>query len=256
MFADRPAHDYYAGQGHRHRSRREPYVIVGDRVRFRGNDRVWAGGTGHHRPLRFPRPVRLALPRHRRREQRRADRRRVAPADSRATASTWSGERIDLALDAARAELRHGRATGAPQHASSTWSPTPSGSTSTNRKLEQTLAWGKAVAAVRALDRLRHPGRLARVRHAGPAAQGDPRVRRCLGRRLSRLRHRGPRLDRRARRWWPASSPRDSAGKPRARVLSRSTPGRPRQSYQLQQNARQATALHHLCPGRRRSPSP
>ena len=31
----------------------EPYVIVADRVRFKGNDRMWAGGKFHHRSQRL-----------------------------------------------------------------------------------------------------------------------------------------------------------------------------------------------------------
>ena len=108
----------------------EPYVIVGDRVRFKGDDRIWAGGkvtidrsdfaarsdslrldtgAGSDGTLIGGRPVLRGL-----------------GADS----FSITGNRIDLTLDQRELDLSAGQGQRRGRSArSGTWSPTPSRST-------------------------------------------------------------------------------------------------------------------------------
>jgi hypothetical protein len=120
----------------------EPYVIVGDRVRFKGSDRLWAGGKvtidrsdfsarsdslrldtgkGSDGTLIGGNPVMRGLGR-----------------DS----FTVAGRRLDLKLD--RREVTFVTAKGAGHAVSKEWDLVADtiGLDLNNRKLEQTLAWG------------------------------------------------------------------------------------------------------------------
>jgi hypothetical protein len=120
----------------------EPYVIVADRVRFKGSDRLWAGGKvtidrsdfaargdslrldtgkGSDGTLTGGNPIMRGLGR-----------------DSFSVA----GRRLDLKLD--RREVTHVTAKGAGHAISKEWDLVADtiGLDLNNRKLEQTLAWG------------------------------------------------------------------------------------------------------------------
>jgi hypothetical protein len=120
----------------------EPYIIVGDRVRFKGSDRIWAGGKvtidrsdfsargdslrldtgkGSDGTLLGGNPVMRGLGR-----------------DSFMVA----GRRLDLKLD--RREITYVTAKGAGHAVSKEWDLVADtiGLDLNNRKLEQTLAWG------------------------------------------------------------------------------------------------------------------
>jgi hypothetical protein len=120
----------------------EPYIIVGDRVRFKGSDRLWAGGKvtidrsdfsaradslrldtgkGSDGTLVGGNPVMRGLGR-----------------DSFSVA----GRRLDLKLD--RREVTYVTAKGAAHAVSKEWDLVADtiGLDLNNRKLEQTLAWG------------------------------------------------------------------------------------------------------------------
>ena len=90
----------YVEADQRGRHRLEPYVIVADRVRFKGSDRIWAGGKVTIDRSDFAARERLDAPRHRGRQRRHADRRASRScAGSAPTASGSAGKRIDLALE-------------------------------------------------------------------------------------------------------------------------------------------------------------
>ena len=120
----------------------EPYIIVGDRVRFKGSDRLWAGGKvtidrsdfsaradslrldtgkGSDGTLIGGNPVMRGLGR-----------------DS----FTVAGRRLDLKLD--RREVTYVTAKGTAHAVSKEWDLVADtiGLDLNNRKLEQTLAWG------------------------------------------------------------------------------------------------------------------
>jgi hypothetical protein len=123
----------------------EPYIIVGDRVRFKGADRLWAGGkvtidrsdfTARGDSLRLDtgkgsdgtlvggNPVMRGVGR-----------------DS----FTVAGRRLDLKLD--RREVTYVTAKGAGHAVSKEWDLVADtiGLDLNNRKLEQTLAWGDSI---------------------------------------------------------------------------------------------------------------
>ena len=123
----------------------EPYVIVADRVRFKGSDRLWAGGKvtidrsdfaargdslrldtgkGSDGTLTGSNPVMRGLGR-----------------DSFSVA----GRRLDLKLD--RREVTYVTAKGAGHAISKEWDLVADtiGLDLNNRKLEQTLAWGDSI---------------------------------------------------------------------------------------------------------------
>jgi hypothetical protein len=125
----------------------EPYIIVGDRVRFKGSDRLWAGGKvtidrsdfsaradslrldtgkGSDGTLVGGNPVMRGLGR-----------------DS----FTVAGRRLDLKLE--RREVTYVTAKGAGHAISKEWDLVADtiGLDLNNRKLEQTLAWGDSTRA-------------------------------------------------------------------------------------------------------------
>ena len=151
----------------------EPYIIVGDRVRFKGSDRIYAGGK-----VTIDRSDFAA----------RGDSLRLdTGAGSDGTliggppilrglgpdSFSVAGNRIDLKLE--RRELTYLLARGNGHAVSRDWDLVADtiGLDVNNRKLEQTLAWGKKSRPVGDLPGIRHEGRLARARHA--RASGSPR---------------------------------------------------------------------------------
>ena len=122
----------------------EPYLIVADRVRFKGNDRIWAGGKVTIDRSDFAArsdSMRLDTGAGQRRH---ADRRRADPP--RASAPTASGWRASGSISGStQRELNRVVARGEGHAVNRDWDLTADtiAIDLKNRKLERTLAWGK-----------------------------------------------------------------------------------------------------------------
>lgn len=153
MYATQRPHIDYRGAGASDTS--EPYVIVADRVRFKGNDRMWAGGKSTIDRSDFTAQ---------------ADSMQLDQTSGRALligsprvqgkgpqGYTLTGTRIELVLEAR--EIRLVKALGNGKANSTDWVLTADtiNLAVERRKLQQALAWGKKVRphAVSALQDIR-----------------------------------------------------------------------------------------------------
>ena len=144
---------------------------------------------GHDRPLRFRRAVRLDAARHREGQRRHADRRRADPPRPRHGQLQPARAADRPGTHPARAEQAHGSRRGprrqprlGPDRRHHRHRPQEPEARAHPRL-------GQDDAALRRLDDLRHAGRLARARFAGPDAAGGARLRQGVARRHGRLRH-------------------------------------------------------------------
>ena len=131
----------------------EPYVIVGDRIRTRGNDRVYAGGRVTIDRSDFRGRVRFALSRLGHGEQRRADRLRLAQAGRER--QLRPGREADRPRPgAARAQLRHRPRLGATQQRRAQAGRRRDRARREHPQGRADPGVGQGGASVRALDRL------------------------------------------------------------------------------------------------------
>ena len=173
----------------------EPYVIVGDRVRLKGDDRIFAGGKvtvdrsdfasrsdslrldtgpGGDGSLIGGRPVLRGL-----------------GADS----FSITGNRIDLKLEGR--ELTYLLAKGNGKAVNKEWELVADtiALDVNHRKLEQTLAWGDSLRPSATSTSYAMKADSLALDTPGPAAPGGARLRAGLARRHGLRAHQGPRLD-------------------------------------------------------------